>query len=96
MRDQILNTFPSLTKDDVRSTSMGAAGEDVLLSPAARERFKFSIECKARHGIAVYSWLEQRRDADNSGNPPIVFAKGNHKEPIVILYAKDFLALFHE
>ena len=72
---------------------MGASGEDVLLSAVAREKFRYSIECKSRHGIAVYSWLEQRADG---AYPPIVFAKANHKEPIVILYAKDFLKLFHE
>lgn len=89
----ILSTFPSLVKDDVKSTSMGAPGEDVLLSGIARSKFGYSIECKSRRGIAVYSWLEQRA---GESYPPIVFAKANHKEPIVILYAKDFMKLFHE
>lgn len=69
---------------------MGAAGEDILLSPKARDKFPYSIECKSRAGIAVYQWLEQR---DSGEYPPIVFAKENHKEPIVIIYAKDFLDL---
>ena len=93
VRDQILTLFPELTKDDVRSTSMGAAGEDVLLSGIARKRFPFSIECKSRNAIAVYPWLEQRADGDY---PPIVFAKGNHKTPIVIMYAVDFLKLIEK
>lgn len=69
---------------------MGASGPDILFSSVARSKFPYSIECKSRQGIAVYSWLEQRTD---EGYPPIVFAKGNHREPIVILYAKDFLEL---
>jgi hypothetical protein len=93
VRDKILNTFPRLTKDDVRSTSMGAAGEDILLSGLARERFPYAVECKSRHSIAVYSWLDQRAGGDYK---PIVFAKANHREPIVILYAEDFMKLFHE
>jgi hypothetical protein len=94
VRDEILSNFPSLNHDDVRSTSMGAAGEDILLSKAARKRFPYSVECKSRRGIAVYSWLDQR-EADGSSRP-IVFAKGNHKEPIVILYASDFFNLVKE
>jgi len=31
VRDQILQRFPTLSTDDVRSTSMGASGEDVQL-----------------------------------------------------------------
>lgn len=82
-----------MTSDDVRSTSMGASGQDILLSPLARSRFPFDVECKSKNAIAVYSWLEQRA---NEGHTAIVFAKGNHKEPVVILYAKDFLKLIKE
>lgn len=46
VRDLILETFSDLEPDDVRSTSMGAGGEDVLLSPLARRKFPFSVECK--------------------------------------------------
>ncbi len=46
VRDLILETFSELEEDDVRSTSMGASGEDVLLSPLARKKFPFSVECK--------------------------------------------------
>jgi len=46
VRDLILETFSELEEDDVRSTSMGAGGEDVQLSPLARRKFPFSVECK--------------------------------------------------
>lgn len=72
---------------------MGAPGEDILLSPLARSKVPFSIECKSKNAIAVYPWLEQRA---GDGYPPLVFARGNHKEPIVILYASDFLKLIKE
>jgi len=52
-RDIILELCPSLEFDDVKSTSMGAGGEDVQMSPAARKLMPFSIECKARKSIAV-------------------------------------------
>ena len=43
VRDLILEKFQQLEEDDVRSTTMGDSGEDVLLSPFARRLFPFSI-----------------------------------------------------
>ena len=53
VRDIILESFDNLREDDVRSTSMGAGGEDVLLSPAARDVFPFSVECKNQEKLNV-------------------------------------------
>jgi len=53
VRDMILENFDHLEPDDVRSTSMGAGGEDVLLSPAARKVFPFSVECKNVEKISL-------------------------------------------
>lgn len=38
--------FPALAEGDLRSTSMGCGGEDIQMSPAAREVIPFSIEAK--------------------------------------------------
>ena len=44
VRDLILEKFNSkLEPDDVRSITMGDSGEDILLSPAARRLFPFSV-----------------------------------------------------
>lgn len=90
---QLLSLFSRLENDDIRSTSMGASGEDILLSAAARRLVPYSIECKSHNSIAVYKWLEQRSGSDY---PPLVFAKGNHKDPIVIMYAEEFFKLIKE
>lgn len=42
----IRNAFPDLTPDDVRSTAMGSAGEDILLSHSARTYLPWNIEVK--------------------------------------------------
>ena len=39
-----------LKKDDVQSRSMGAAGEDVMLSPYARQSFPYSISVRIQRG----------------------------------------------
>jgi len=78
---------------------MGAPGEDILLSPRARRDIPYSLECKHRASSAVYKYLEQRDNYNNPNMgeernyPSVVFLKANHKEPIVIMYAEDFLKL---
>lgn len=91
VRDKLLDKFPTLEPDDVKSTSMGAGGEDVLLSPAARKLFPYTVECKSRARIAVYEWYEQAKG--HKDHEPLVFIKANHKLPLVIMSAEHFLKI---
>jgi len=70
---------------------MGAGGEDVQLSPAARKLIPFSIECKSRKSIAVYSYMDQAKDNCPSGAEPLVVVKADRKDPLVILDADYFI-----
>ena len=90
VRDLILAKF-SLEADDVRSTSMGAGGEDILLSPVARQRVPLSIECKSREKIAVYGYYEQAETTAKGRGEPCVFIKQNRSKPLVIVDAEYFL-----
>lgn len=91
VRDLILEIWPELTTDDVRSTSMGAGGEDVQLSQAARLVVPFQIECKNKEHVAVYSWYEQARQ--HGPHEPLLIIKENYAEPLVIIDAKLFMTL---
>ena len=91
VRDLILDLYPELTKDDVRSTGMGQQGEDIQLSPKARELIPFQIECKNKREVAVINWLKQA--ATHGNNIPIVVAKQNHSEPVVVIDAATFFSL---
>ena len=55
MARSILEAFPELGDGDAVSTSMGAGGEDVRMSPAARARVPLSIECKNVEKINVWA-----------------------------------------
>lgn len=89
VRDLILRLHPTLTEDDVRSTSMGAGGEDVLLSHAARTLAPFSIECKNLKAFAGYNYYGQA--VENSGDyEPIVVIKANRQKPLVLVDAEYF------
>lgn len=96
VRDLILSNHPSLEEDDVRSTSMGAGGEDVQLSPAARSLVPVTIECKSYANMAFYKWLDQAYINAPKGTQPIVVAKANHRNPVVIVDAEYFFNNFRK
>jgi hypothetical protein len=91
VRDQILQRFPTLSTDDVRSTSMGAGGEDVQLSTAARELVTYTIECKNRKAIAVYKDYEQAKT--HGLIEPLVILKQNLSKPLALVDAEHFFDL---
>lgn len=92
IKELILEKYPTLQEDDIKITSSGATGEDLFFSPLARKTLPISIECKARQSIAVYEWLEQAK-ANSKQYIPIVFARGDRKDPIAIIDANDLFKL---
>jgi len=94
VRDMILKYSPSLEKDDVKSTSMGASGEDIQLSPAARKQYPISIECKSRANYAFYKDWDQAVANAPEGAEPVLVAKANHRPPMVIVDADWFFKNF--
>lgn len=91
VRDKILALLPSLEPDDVKSTSMGAGGEDVQLSPAARKKIPITVECKARKSIAVYGFYDQAKVNASKGVEPVVILKADRKKPLALVDAEFFL-----
>ena len=90
--NDIIELFPQLQPDDVRSTSMGAQGEDVQLSPAARSLFPYSIEAKNQERLNIWSAIEQNEQNAKDFTALTVFKKNNTK-PYVALPWKHFLEL---
>jgi hypothetical protein len=94
LRDKLLETFAHLEPDDVRSTSMGASGEDLLLSPAARASFPFSVESKNVEKLNVWDAYEQAKA--NAGNhEPLLVMKKARKKPLIVIDAEAFLSLLN-
>lgn len=74
---------------------MGANGEDVMLSPAARRKFPISIECKSLARFAGYTIYDQA--ASNAGKyEPVCFVKANRRSPLAIVDAEWFVELMKE
>eukprot|EP00965_Chrysotila_dentata_P258800 6213346-Pleurochrysis_carterae.AAC.6 len=89
---QLLRTFPQLHNDDVRSTAMGAPGEDIQLSHAARQLFPYSIECKNCERLNIWGAIEQaRRNGTSDGVTPIVVFRKNKEPSHVVVPLDHFL-----
>lgn len=87
----LLGIFPSLESDDVRSTSMGATGEDVQLSPAARKLFPYNIEAKNKATSQVHTYYEQAKT--HGKYEPLVVVKKDRDIPLAIVSLEHFLEL---
>lgn len=94
VRDKILETFPDLEADDVKSTSMGAGGEDVLLSPAARRVFPFQIECKSKATSQIHTYYKQAKS--HGSRTPLVVVKKDRDVVLAIVSLDYFLSLLKE
>ena len=95
VRDLLLEKFQQLEEDDVRSTTMGDSGEDILLSPAARRLFPFSVECKNQEKLNIWSSLEQAENNSGSHTPLLIFKRNRTKTYAVIEFER-LLELLNE
>ena len=95
VRDLILETFKQLEPDDVRSTTMGDSGEDILLSPAARKLFPFAVECKNQEKLNIWSSLEQAEQNAGEHIPLLVF-KRNRSKTYISMEINDLMRLLSE
>ena len=93
VRDILLSKIKGVENDDVKSTPMGVNGPDISLSPFARRRWPWAVECKSRAKFAIYDIMSQAESHVTEGTKPLVIIKGNRKEPLAIIYAKDFLEM---
>ena len=95
IRDSILDTFKQLEADDVKSTSMGASGEDVQLSPAARKLLPIQIECKrVKSAKGLYNWYNQAKA--HGKHEPVVFIRADREKPLVLLSATTYLEVMKQ
>jgi hypothetical protein len=72
---------------------MGAGGEDVQLSPAARKLFPYSVECKAFKSFAIYKVMEQAKDNCPKGAEPLSIIKADRQKPLAVVDAEFFFKL---
>ena len=76
VRDDLIAAL-DLPAEDVVSTSMGAGGEDLKLSAAARALVPFAIECKNVQSLNIWAAIEQAKAHLRPG-------KGDRRSPLVV------------
>jgi hypothetical protein len=83
-------TFPHLQGNDVRSLSMGANGDDLILSPLALQALPYNFEMKNVENFQVWATIEQtmRRSLlqdQGTATHPCIVVKRNHIQPVVLV-----------
>lgn len=91
---KLLEVSNGLEPDDIRSASMGAYGEDILFSPAARRQFPFSIECKNVERFSIWPAIDQSRDNCPAGSTPVVVFTRNRENPQISMPLEKFLEIY--
>jgi len=95
VRDLLLKAAKTLEPDDILSTSMGAPGEDIKLSPAARKIYPYSIECKNVEKLNIYDAIKQAKENSGKHTPVVIFKKNNH-EPWLCISLEEFMRIVHK
>ena len=81
--------------EDIESRSMGAGGEDLIMSKAARNKFPYSVECKNQESLNIWKAWDQANGNKGLYEPMIVIKK-NGVRPLVVLDAESFLDMIKE
>jgi len=83
---------PYVRTGDIRPAIMGESGCDIKLSPAGRDAFPFSIECKNVERLNLWNAWDQAT-GNSDGYVPLLVIKKNRRDPLVVLDWSVFLEL---
>ena len=95
LKEKIYDYFPTLRNGDVKTAVMGESGEDIILSPAARDLIPFSFECKNQETLPLWKSLAQAEENCN-GRDPILVIKRNRSEVYAVIQFNVFTKLIGE
>lgn len=94
---RILGASYDLEDDDIKSTSMGVSGLDIVLSPAARKVFDLAVEVKCVEKLVVPTtfWKHYNLYKDSPSLKLLVHSKNRHT-PLVTLRIEDFMKILEK
>ena len=95
LRDKLYNYFPSLRNGDIKGAVMGESGEDIKLSPAAKDLIPYSFECKNQERLNIWESLSQAEGNADDRTPVLIF-KRNRTETYAAIELDAFLKLIGE
>ena len=92
LRDHLIQDL-GIHEEDVLSRPMGSQGEDLILSPKAREKFPFSPECKCQETLNVWKSFEQADANAPEGIEGLLVFKRNNSETFAMLRLTSLIEL---
>ena len=79
LKDRLYDFFPSLRNGDIKGAVMGESGEDIKLSPAAKDLIPYSFECKNQERLNIWESLSQAEGNADDRIPILVFKRNRTK-----------------
>ena len=92
VREKVLKAFPHLRKKDVDTAKEGQSGPDIILSRIAKKLCPYQFEIKSQNRMrTMWKWFRQA--GKNTKLNPVVVAKCNSRDPLVIIDLDHFFDL---
>jgi hypothetical protein len=91
----LYSAFPSLRPGDIKPAIMGESGEDIILSPVARDFIPYSFECKNQERLNLWDSLKQAEENSGDHTPVLVF-KRNRSDTYAVIPIEKFMELISE
>ena len=93
VRDKVQKLFPSLGKDDIRTSLMSEAGADVkLISLMARKLMPYDIETKNREEYKTI-YKHYKHACKHGNSQPLLVIKMNRENPLAVIGLDHFMEL---
>ena len=92
LKEKLYDYFPTLRQGDVKTAVMGESGEDIILSPAARDLIPFSFECKNQERLNIWESLSQAEENAENYIAAVVF-KRNRTKTYITIELEEFLKI---
>lgn len=78
----------------IQSRPMGQHGVDIILLGEARQKFPFSVECKAAENVSLPAVVDQAKSNVKPGDHWLIAIKNSKfKEPIAVLDLQTFIEI---
>jgi hypothetical protein len=91
VRNFLREKFKNELEDgDIETTIASEGGVDIKLSPLAKKKIPFDVECKNQEKINIWSCIKQAEDnsKDEKRIPMVVFRRNNAKTYCVMEFQK--------
>jgi hypothetical protein len=83
----------ALSLADFFPSTTSQTGEDVVMSPKAREVFPISIECKNQEALNFWAAFKQAQKNAGPYMPVLIASRNREPEPLAVLRMSDLLVL---